>query len=69
MSIYSADLDLESTRDAGIDLRYGAMVEAQHPTEPLGAFDGARRRFDARDVPKLDRRIPYVKLRDFGTIQ
>ncbi len=33
LSIYSADLDLESTRDARIDLRRGAMVEAQHPTE------------------------------------
>jgi hypothetical protein len=53
--IYSADLDLESTRDAGIDLRSGAMIETKHSTKPLGAFDGARRRFDA--VTRLDQPI------------
>ena len=53
LSIYSADRHFESTSDARIYLRCGAMVEAQH----------------TRNVPKLDRRIPYVKPRDFGTIQ
>ena len=28
-------------------LRDSAMIETQHPAEPLSAFDGARRRFDA----------------------
>ena len=31
--IYSADRHFESTRDARIDLRSGAMVEAQHLVE------------------------------------
>ena len=55
--IYSADLDLESTRDAVIDLRSGAMVEAQHPAEALGAFDDARWGFGANgrlDQPIID---------------
>ncbi len=55
MSKYSADLDLESTRDARIDLRRGPMVEAQHPAEPLGALDDVRRRFSA--VYRLDQPI------------
>ena len=57
MSIYSADVDLESTRDAGIDLRSGAMVEAQHPAGALGAFDDARWGFGANgrlDQPIID---------------
>ncbi len=53
--IYSADRHFESTNDAQIDLRRGPMVEAQHPTEALGAFDGARYGFGA--VPRLDQLI------------
>jgi hypothetical protein len=41
--IYSADLRFKSMHNAQIDLRRGAMVEAQHPTEALGAFDFAKR--------------------------
>jgi hypothetical protein len=47
LSKNSADRHFESTSDSQVNLRSGAMVEAQHPAEPLGAFDGARRRFDA----------------------
>ena len=43
--IYSTDRHFESTRDAGLDLRSGAMVEAQHSAGALGASDGARCRF------------------------
>ena len=41
LSKNSADRRFESTNDAQIDLRSGAMVEAQHPAESLGAFDEA----------------------------
>lgn len=34
-SIYSADRHFESTSDSQINLRSGAMVEAQHPAESL----------------------------------
>ena len=47
--IYSADQHFESKRDSQIGLRSSAMVEAQHPTEPLGTFDGAEWRFGAFD--------------------
>ncbi len=55
MFIYSADRHFESTRDARIDLRRGAMVEAQHPTEALGAPDRGGFRFGA--VTGLDQPI------------
>jgi hypothetical protein len=54
-SVYSADRHFESASDALIDLRGGAMVEAQHPPEPLVAFDGARCRFGT--VRRLDQPI------------
>ena len=40
--IYSADRHFESMHDAQIDLRSGAMVEAQHPAEPLGGISPVR---------------------------
>ena len=46
LSKNSADLDFESMHDTQIDLRGCAMIETKHSTKPLGAFDGARRRFD-----------------------
>ncbi len=57
LSKNSADRHFESTSDSQIDLRSGAMVEAQHPAEALGAFDGARCRFGAAgriDQPIID---------------
>lgn len=33
---YWADRHFESTSDSRIDLRSSAMVEAQHPAEPIG---------------------------------
>jgi len=37
-SKYSADLDFDSTGSSRIDLRRGAMVEAQHPAEALRGY-------------------------------
>ena len=53
--IYSADRHCESTNDARIDLRSGAMVETKHPTEPLDAFNGGPCRFGT--VTRLDQSI------------
>jgi hypothetical protein len=53
--IYSADRRFDSPSDSRIDLRSGAMVEAQHPAEALGALDGGRRSFAA--VTRLDQSI------------
>ena len=60
--IYSADRHFESTRDARINLRSGAIIEAQHPAEPLGAFDGARYGFGAVVLSKYSTPFcPFIR--------